>query len=362
MTVVAGRPVWAGALVAAMAGAVAPPADADTEINLYGDVDAVLRTTGSRADTEDGFSAAKLELFTTSTAGRWSFLAEVMFEAGEENTFDLDVERVQIGYLYSDWLRVFAGRFHSAIGYYNDAFHHGAFFMLPAERPAMVEFEDGGGLIPAHNIGIHADGRFPIGEGRVRYDLELGNGRSPDPLQLQNAHDTNRPKSLNLRLRYEPGGTLDGLVIGGNVYFDSIAARAAGASELPAIGPTHEWIAGAHAAYFEHDLHLVAELMMEQHTELDTGTDHRTWAAFIEAGCTFDKLTPYARYEWTRFPAEGDPYLGRTEGDGYQIASLGVKHSTTDNVALKAQAAVTWPRTPGADPLLTLTGQVAFAF
>jgi hypothetical protein len=39
-----------------------------------------------------------------------------------------------------------------------------------------------------------------------------------------------------------------------------------------------------------------------------------------------------------------------------------VKHSTTDNVALKAEASVTFSQAPGADPLFTLTGQIAFAF
>jgi hypothetical protein len=361
MTVTPGRPARLVALVGAASCALAHPAAAEIDISLYGDVDGVLRTTGSRVETEDGFSAAKLDLFTTSTAGRWSFLAETMFEAGDENSFELDVERVGVGYLYRNWLRVFAGRFHTAIGYYNDAFHHGTYFMVPVGRPTMVEFEDGGGLIPAHNIGIHADGRFTTGEGHLRYDLELANGRAPDPLQIQNAHDTNRPKAVNLRLRYEPGGLLDGLLVGGNLYFDGIGARDATAT-MAALGPIHEWIFGAHAAYFEHDLHVVAEVMMVQHTEVDTGAAHRTWAAFGEVGRTYDNLTPYVRYEWTRFPSEGDPYHGRTEADGYQGVSAGVKHSTSENIALKAEAAVTLPRASGADPRLTLTGQIAFAF
>ena len=353
-------------MVSMLVGMISSTARADIELNLYGDVDGELRTAGSRADTADGFSAARLDLFSTSTVGRWSFLAETMFEAGDENTFDLDVERVEIGYLVCDWLRVRAGRFHTAIGYYNDAFHHGAFFMVPVGRPTMVEFEDGGGLIPAHNIGVHADGRLALGDDHVRYDLELANGRAADPLEIQNAHDSNRPKAVNLRLRYEPAGVLDGLIVGGNLYFDgipaSVPAATASTTALSPLGAIHEWIVGAHAAYLEHDLHLIAEAMMVQNTELDGGTRHRSYAAFAEAGHAFDKLMPYARYEWVRMPQEGDPYFRRTAGDGYQAASAGVKHSTSDNVALKLQAGVLWSRTAGVDPRLTLTGQVAFAF
>jgi hypothetical protein len=339
-------------------------ARADTQFNLYGDLNGALATTGTRADTTDGFSAAKLYLFTTSTAGRWAFLAETLFEAGDENSFELDVERIEIGYLYRDWLRVRVGRFHSAIGYYNDAFHHGTYFMVPVGRPTMIEFEDGGGLIPAHNIGVHADGRFAVGEAHVHYDAELTNGRAADPLEIQNAHDSNRPKAINLRLRYEPAGALDGLVVGGNLYFDSIPARemTSPADPAPPLGAIHEWIVGLHAAYLEHDVHLIAEAMMVQHTEVDDGAQHRTYAAFIEAGHAFDDVTPYARYEWTQFPDDGDPYMQKTRDDGYQTATLGVRHLTSENVALKAQAAVMFSRAPGSDPLFTLTGQIAFAF
>jgi hypothetical protein len=235
--------------------------------------------------------------------------------------------------------------------------------MVPVGRPTMVEFEDGGGLIPAHNIGIHLDGRIDAGDDHVRYDLELANGRSSDLLAIQNEHDTNRPKAINLRLRYEPGSALDGLVIGGNLYFDGIPA-----AELPMtggaapLGAIHEWIVGAHAAYFEHDLHAIAEAMMIQHTELDSGAVHRTYAGFAEAGRTYGNVTPYARYQWTQFPDEGDPYFARTANDGYQAFTAGVKHLTSDNVALKAEAGVALSRAPGADPLFSLTGQVAFAF
>lgn len=348
--------------LAALASTRAPAHSEPAEISLYGDVDGVVKTTGTRTGTEDGFSAAKLELFTTKTVDRWLFLAEVMFEAGGENSFELDVERVEVGYLYRNWLRVLVGRFHTAIGYYNDAFHHGAYFMLPVGRPTMVEFEDGGGLIPAHNIGVHIDGRFGVGDDHVHYDLELANGRGADPLTIQNQHDTNRPKAVNLRVRYEPSGALDGLVVGGNLYFDSIPGATAEMTAGPALGPIHEWIVGAHAAYFEHELHFITEAMMIQHTVLDTGATHRTYAVFAEVGHTYDSVTPYVRYELTRFPDEGDPYYGKLGDDGYQAATVGVKHSTTDNIALKAQAGVTFSRAPGSDPLFTLTGQVAFAF
>jgi len=40
-----------------------------------------------------------------------------------------------------------AGRFHTAIGYYNDAYHHGYYFVLPTERPTAVRVEDAVGSL-----------------------------------------------------------------------------------------------------------------------------------------------------------------------------------------------------------------------
>src|ERR1043165_7950585 len=194
-----------GAAVVTLVAAAAP-GRADISISLYGDVDGGIATTGKREGTTDGFSAAKLELFTTAHSGNWAFLAETLFEAGDDNEFGVDVERLQINYLYRDWLRVAIGRFHTAVGYYNDGFHHGAFFMPATARPQIVQFEDDGGVIPAHSVGVHIDGRLPPGESPLRYDIDLGNGRASNREIGQVEHDTNRPKSFNVRLRYEPAG------------------------------------------------------------------------------------------------------------------------------------------------------------
>jgi hypothetical protein len=233
--------------------------------------------------------------------------------------------------------------------------------MLPVSRPEFVQFEDDGGLIPAHSVGVHADGRFALGDSHLRYDLDVGNGRSADPTSVQNNHDTNRPKAFNVRLRYEPSGALEGLIVGGNLYFDSIPGRAMTA-DLNALGRVHQWLLGAHLAYVEHDVQVIAEAYALLDTEQDTGTRHTTYAAFAEGGRTFDQVSPYARYQWTRFASSGDPYFGRTEADGVQIVTAGVKHATSDNIVLKAEASATLSRAPGADPVFGLTGQVAFAF
>src|SRR2546421_6768102 len=165
------------------------PALAQVNLNVYGDIDYQVE---KAATVTNSFMAPRLELFPTVSQERLSFLAEVLFEVGDGNEFGVDVERIELAYLFSDYFRLRVGRFHTAIGYYNDAYHHGHYFQLTVDRPEMVRFEDEGGLIPAHSVGIHADGRVPLGAlGSLRYDLELANGRGRVPGEVTNVADAN---------------------------------------------------------------------------------------------------------------------------------------------------------------------------
>src|SRR6267142_555838 len=74
----------------------------------------------------------------SASSEKFKFLSEIVFEGGpdniygvtrgEINTFSVDVERYLIQYSYNDYLNVAAGRFHTAIGYYNTAYHHSTWF------------------------------------------------------------------------------------------------------------------------------------------------------------------------------------------------------------------------------------------
>src|SRR5262249_51804832 len=128
----------------------------------------------------NAFFAPRIDLFGAADVGRLSFLTEIMFEA-ENNEIGVDVERLQINYLFANWLRVRAGRTHVAWGYYNDTYHHGNLFELTTARPYSVNFEDSLGIVMAHNVGIGVDGTFDLGNaGSIRYDAEVGNGRAAD--------------------------------------------------------------------------------------------------------------------------------------------------------------------------------------
>src|SRR6266404_4954188 len=55
-------------------------------------------------------------------------IQELQAKVKEGNILDTDVERLLLQYKHNDYLNFCIGRYHSSIGYYNTAFHQGAWF------------------------------------------------------------------------------------------------------------------------------------------------------------------------------------------------------------------------------------------
>jgi hypothetical protein len=125
------------------------------------------------------FTIGQLNLFVTSDLSeRFKFLSEIVFESDEFNNFGVDVERMLLQYSHSDYLNVAVGRFHTAIGYYNTAYHHSTWLQTTTGRPFLFEFEDKGGPLPIHNVGVSLSGHIPSGPVGLNYVVEVGNGRA----------------------------------------------------------------------------------------------------------------------------------------------------------------------------------------
>jgi hypothetical protein len=341
---------WAG---------LAAPAAAQIALNAYGDLDFIVE---KGTETTSSFQAPRFELFPTATQDRLSFLAEALFEVDEQNNFVVDVERIEVAYLFSDYFRLRLGRFHTAIGYYNDAYHHGRYFQVAVDRPEMVRFEDEGGLIPAHSVGVHVDGRLPLGPlGSLRYDLEGANGRGRTPDEVTNAIDPNNNKAFNARLRFEPAFP-DGLILGGNIYVDTIKAATTDNPDGPST-KVGEVIIGAHLAYLENYVHLIAEYLRIAHKVGSTITI--TEGAYGELGYAFGPVTPYARVQLVRFPAvnELDPFYAKNvfAGRGSFAAAVGgLRFNISDYLAVKIEGGYT--RIDSGETINTGALQCAFAF
>jgi hypothetical protein len=337
----------------------ASPSAAQVNLNVYGDINYVVEK-GEK--TTNSFQMPRIELFPTATQDRLSFLSEVLFEVDDQNNFAVDVERTEVAYLFSDYFRLRLGRFHTAIGYYNDAYHHGRYFQIAVNRPEMVRFEDEGGLIPAHSIGVHIDGLLPLGPlGSLRYDAESANGRGHTPGEVTNAFDPNNQKAVNVRLRFEPSFP-DGLLLGGNLYVDKITANTTPDPMSPTID-VDEVILGAHLAYLENYVHLIAEYLRITHKFSDRiGV---TEAAYGEVGYTFGAVTPYARVQLVIFPPmpDIDPFLAQNvfaDRGSFAAAVGGFRFTVSDYLAVKIEGGYT--KLDSGANIKTGAVQCAFAF
>ncbi len=339
---------------------------ANVELQLFSDIDfAYQHIKGENIDEENtnAFSIPTFDFFSSTSFDRWSFLGELLFEFPGSNDIAVDLERGEIGYLVANWLRFRVGRFHSALGYYNDAYHHGSYFEVATGRPILQSFEDEGGLLPVHLIGIHADGRLSLGKSvRLRYDADLANGRGETPDEITNVADHNLAKAANMRLRLE-SLFLKGLIFGGNFYIDDIPPKMT-------VMDLREIIVGGHIAYTIFPWHFISEFTWISHTEKDGDGLFVTRAFFAETGYSIGQLTPYMRFEHIDFSTDEDPFfmLGSSGGiNSMWSVRSGFKWTANEQIALKiegqhAQYDLRTGMTSGANQISGVSAQCAVAF
>ncbi len=330
-------------------------------VGTYGAIEYNATRTVQRADssatTTNGFNLASLDLFLRGSMGNWSFLSEVLFDVDRGNDISIDLDRFQLSYEVGDWLKITGGRFHTSLGYYNTAYPQGgAVYLLPMDRPELVDQHDNRSILPASTVGLNFHGKLPFAQQRFSYDLDVANGRGVQSDDLANGGDINNQKMFNLRLRYE----INGLIMGVNGLIDWIPPRNNMDPATDQLNTLREQILGAHIAYVEHPWHLIAEGYHIQHVGPDQ--TQRTLAGLTELGYTVGQVTPYARYEFARFPSPPDVFWLTTfqqSRGNYNAVSTGIKIVANENFAVKIE--LEWNRSDLNTEYRAGT-QVAFGF
>lgn len=356
----------ASAPAAAHAGAtsVAPPDDGagerETEAALHEEMSAdgprmqlrgyadLLYRKGA-AFPERGFALGQADTFVTSRLSeRIHVLAEAVFEGNENNELAVDLERILLQFAPNDRLHLAVGRYHTAIGFYNTAYHHGAWFQTATSRPRMFAFEDDGGVLPIHNLGVSATGMLASGPLGLRYVAEVGNGRASTPGRepVQNITDENAGVAVNLGVLARPD-RWPGLQAGVSVYQDRLT---------PGGTRIGETIVAAHAVYQAGRVELLNEALLLRHA-IEQGAVRTTTGFYSQAGVRAGAYRPYARVDFLNVDAQ-DP-LYRTLGRDAGIAA-GLRYDVGTWAALKGQAERWSHRTSTA--AYGFEVQLAFAF
>jgi hypothetical protein len=324
------------------------------DISLHGDT--------QKGDTTS-FSLGQLDLFVTSdVSDKFRFLGEIVFEGGPDkiygttegqtNTFGIDVERYLLQYSHNDYFNLSAGRGHTAIGYYNTAYHHSSWLQTTTGRPFLYEFEDRGGILPDHMVGVSLSGQIPSGSLGLHYVAEVGNGRaSRTPLDeepVQNEIDDQNHKAYNLAAFVRPEA-LRGFQAGFSFYRDVLAP-----ANSPRIGET---ILAAHAVLIRPKFEWLNEALLDRHTLFGTSSVFNTPGFYTQMSRQWASYRPYFRYQYMNVASNEPVFPDVALRYG---PTAGLRFDASESVALKFQYDYTFLRNqPGVNGL---TLQLGFTF
>jgi hypothetical protein len=285
-----------------------------------------------------GFALGNLDIYLTPEIGRVKSIIELVFEYGPDNSaLATDLERLQFGYTFSDAATLWAGRFHTPYGFWHTGFHHGQQIQTAATRPRFLDFEDKGGILPSHSVGLHLAGSVRAGEGKVQYDAYLANGTriADGVLDFNPFKDDNANKLVGGNLRYEFGGALEGLTLGTH-GFTQHAGEFSGDS---LVSNTKVSMLGAFAVLDKDNWEVLTEYYRFRNKDLSgsTGT-HSSWAGFAQAGYTFGEAwTPYLRFEKASLDQRDNYFAGQESGRSYKRQVMGLRYNLNEVSALKVE-------------------------
>jgi len=351
---------FTGVVVLAVLIGVAPRLSAQTHdmgpgsgsgpsrLNLSGFADVAWQKTDESGEPNT-FSLGQFTLYPTATlSDRLSMLAEIVIEADSDNSIHIDLERVLLRYSFSDALSLSAGRYHTAIGYYNTAYHHSSWLQTTIERPLTFAFEDDAGPLPIHNVGVSAHGAFSGRALRLEYVAEIGNGRSsiPDTDPVQNIRDDNGSKAFNVALAVIPRSA-PSLRIGGSFYHDTLTPT--GQPSQP------DSVFDGYVVYNNATFEFMNEAVWMRRSDGTATTTSPAFYSQISRG--FGRWRPYARIERmdlrTAFSADAVP--------GRQTLSLaGLRFDFSELAALKAE--YRHNDVSGASAINAVVANVSFTF
>ncbi len=312
---------------------------ADEGLPLHGFMDVDARTANNGG--LKGFGLGNVDFYLVPRIGdRIKGLIELNFEVDDAGVLSTDLERMQIGYAFSDAWTVWAGRFHSPWGYWNTAYHHGAQIQTSITRPRFLEFEDRGGIIPAHSVGLWGTGAVRAGRGKFTYDLYTGNSQridlsagAPGELDPNLGSSTNHNAMAGFNLGYLFSGTSDGLKLGVHGFTAKIDDDAA------PIDSTQLRFLGAYGVYLDNDWEILAEYYGFANHDLSGGTGtHSSWAGYGQIGRLIGRWTPYARFEKAMLDQADAYFAQQASGQSYGRAVAGLRYDLDPRAALKLEA------------------------
>jgi hypothetical protein len=295
----------------------------------FGDVDLQAGNSGQT----NGFQLGIFNLLMTSRLSEnVGFLGELVMDVSSTGMFRVEPERALLAYRPNDYFHASLGRYHTGIGYYNNAYHHGAAFLQTATgRPLLFAFDDQGGVLPIHKIGLSLTGRIPSGPLGLNYIAEVGYGPSShmgmdmsasSPMMTVTDDHNGRAFNVGFIARPRPWHPVQ---FGFDVYH---------ADRTPMGMPSFsENIYAGHFLYLSPSFEFLNEAALIRHSSAMMGT-FNTLGFYSQVSRKWHAWRPFVRYDYLNAP-EMEPIFTTT---GRQSGPAGgLRYDVNESVALKLQ-------------------------
>jgi hypothetical protein len=291
----------------------------------FGDITYVSRDDSDSGGFAVGQGVAHL---VASLDESFSVFAEISLTAGDSQ-YSIEAERLFVKYDFSDLFKLSAGRYHTPIGYWNSAFHHGAWLQTTVSRPEMVKF--GSNILPIHFVGLLAEGVLTDNALGLSYLAGFGNGRHANIARAGDAGDINGENAWMVQVNAKPARYY-GLNVGLGFYTDRATPANAPEVNEKTLSVYAVWVKESPEVLFEY-LHSEHDLVSDSSVNGDVDAWYLQFAYRLKGKNRNWK--PYVRIESTKVD-DTDPLLGAL-GLNYDAGILGVRWDFNPYAALKGE-------------------------
>ena len=291
---------------------------------ILGFADVDYDSTDSRG--KQGFSLGQAVAHVIAPLGQRLNLFSEISLTPHDSGYSIEVERLIIKYDFSNRNTLSAGRYHTPIGYWNTAFHHGTWLQTTVGRPESVKF--GSLLVPIHFVGLQFEGKFGGENPNFGYNVGLGNGRHADIARAGDAGDINGNRAWTASVFYQPTW-INGLKAGLGAYSDRVTP--------PGTIEFDEKIYSAYFALERETPEVIAEYIRSEHDVRGGFGSGSADSFYVQVayrlGANLQRFKPYLRAERDNV-GNDDPLLGGLNLD-YEGVITGVRFDFTPFAALK---------------------------
>ena len=308
-----------------VASAVAAASQPEFNVIGFGDISYLSR----EASDPGGFAIGQAVAHVTASLDDSLRVFGEFSMTARDNEYKATIERLIVRYDFSDAFKLSGGRYHSPIGYWNSAFHHGAWLQTTVSRPEIAKF--GSKIIPIHFVGVLLEGSLLKQDLGMSYKAGFGNGRHEDVSQAGDAGDINGDDAWMLQFNVSPTRFF-GLQAGVGYYTDTVTP-----SDRPEID---EQIFSAFVAWERETPEFIAEYLHSEHEfAANSSVSGNVDAWYVQFAYRLAaqkrQWKPYLRYESTDVD-DSDPLLG-DQGLDYEGAIVGIRWDFSPYAALKGE-------------------------